>query len=34
MAEPIFDEKTLRKLDRLMLVASRVRAGAIKGERR
>lgn len=34
MAERLFDEKTLRKLDRLMLVANRVRAGAIKGERR
>src|SRR3972149_6245644 len=31
---PLFDEKTLRKLDRLALVASRVRAGQIKGERR
>ncbi len=30
----IFDEKTLRKLDRLALVASQVRAGQIKGERR
>ncbi len=34
MAERIFDEKTLRKLDRLMLVANKIRAGAIKGERR
>jgi uncharacterized protein (DUF58 family) len=34
MAERIFDEKTLRKLDRLTLVANKVRAGAIKGERR
>ena len=31
---PLFDEKTLRKLDRLALVASRVRAGQTKGERR
>ncbi|HLF27544.1 MAG TPA: DUF58 domain-containing protein [Anaerolineae bacterium] len=30
----IFDESTLRKLTRLALVASRVRAGALKGERR
>lgn len=30
----IFDEKTLRKLNQLTLVASRVRTGAIKGERR
>jgi len=29
-----FDETTLRKLNRLTLVASRVRAGAMKGERR
>src|SRR5436190_14266675 len=34
MAERLFDEKTLRKLDRLTLVASRVRAGVMKGERR
>src|SRR5512145_3159558 len=34
MADRIFDEKTLRKLDRLTLVANKVRAGAIKGERR
>jgi uncharacterized protein (DUF58 family) len=34
MAERIFDEKTLRKLDRLTLVANQVRSGAIKGERR
>src|SRR3982751_2542532 len=34
MAEKLFDEKTLRKLDRLTLVASRVRAGVMKGERR
>ena len=31
---PIFDEQTLRKLDRLALVAAQVRAGQIKGERR
>jgi uncharacterized protein (DUF58 family) len=30
----LFDEKALRKLDRLALVASQVRAGQIKGERR
>ena len=30
----IFDEKTLRKLDRLTLVATQVRAGMMKGERR
>ena len=30
----LFDESTLRKLRQLTLVASRVRAGAIKGERR
>ncbi|MBI5839065.1 MAG: DUF58 domain-containing protein [Chloroflexi bacterium] len=30
----IFDEATLRKLNQLTLVASRVRTGAIKGERR
>src|SRR5262245_47326379 len=29
-----FDESTLRKLDQLSLVASRVRAGQMKGERR
>jgi uncharacterized protein (DUF58 family) len=34
MPERIFDEKTLRKLDRLTLVANKIRAGAIKGERR
>lgn len=32
--QPLFDEKTRRKLEQLMLTASRVRAGAIKGERR
>jgi uncharacterized protein (DUF58 family) len=31
---PLFDEKTLRKLDRLALVAAQARAGQIKGERR
>ena len=30
----LFDEATLRKLNQLTLIASRVRAGAIKGERR
>jgi uncharacterized protein (DUF58 family) len=30
----IFDEATLRKLNQLALVATRIRAGAIKGERR
>ena len=30
----IFDESTLRKINQLTLVASRVRSGAIKGERR
>jgi uncharacterized protein (DUF58 family) len=30
----LFDESTLRKLNQLTLVASKVRAGAIKGERR
>jgi len=34
MAERIFDEKTLRKLERLTIIANKVRAGAIKGERR
>src|SRR3954452_9909284 len=34
MAEKLFDEKTLRKLDRLTLVASQIRAGVMKGERR
>jgi uncharacterized protein (DUF58 family) len=32
--QPLFDEKTRRKLEQLMITASRVRAGAIKGERR
>lgn len=34
MADKLFDEKTLRKLERLSLIASRVRAGQMKGERR
>jgi uncharacterized protein (DUF58 family) len=34
MSDPLFDESTLRKLEQLSLVAQRVRAGAIKGERR
>ncbi len=34
MAARLFDEAALRKLDRLMLVAGRVRAGVMKGERR
>jgi uncharacterized protein (DUF58 family) len=34
MAKRIFDEKTLRKLDRLIIVANKIRSGAIKGERR
>lgn len=35
MAEtPLFDGRTRRKLEQLMLVANKVRAGAIKGERR
>jgi len=34
MAERLFDEKTLRKLDSLMLMAQKIRAGAVKGERR
>ena len=32
--ETLFDEKTRRKLEQLTLVATRVRAGAMKGERR
>ena len=32
--QKLFDEKTRRKLQQLSLMASRVRAGAIKGERR
>src|SRR5215212_3686606 len=34
MPEKLFYEKTLRKLERLTIVASRVRAGVMKGERR
>src|SRR5258708_15089021 len=34
MAERLFDEKTLRKLERLTMVASHVRSGVMKGERR
>lgn len=34
MAERLFDEATLRKLERLALIARKVRVGAIKGERR
>ena len=34
MTTPLYDEATLRKLEQLSLVARRVRAGAIKGERR
>ncbi len=34
MASTLFDEGTLRKLEQLSLVASQVRAGTIKGERR
>jgi uncharacterized protein (DUF58 family) len=34
MAERLFDEATLRKLERLTLIANKVRVGAIKGERR
>ena len=30
----LFDESTLRKLNRLTLVARRIRAGVMKGERR
>src|SRR5437764_7548853 len=33
-SDRLFDEKILRKLERLTLVASRVRAGVMKGERR
>src|ERR671922_2638439 len=32
--QPLFDEQTRRKLEQLMLAATRVRAGAMKGERR
>lgn len=34
MTEIVFDETTRRKLEQIMLVATRVRSGAIKGERR
>jgi uncharacterized protein (DUF58 family) len=34
MSEQLFDPGTLRKLEQLSIVASQVRAGAIKGERR
>ncbi|MEP7287575.1 MAG: DUF58 domain-containing protein [Chloroflexota bacterium] len=34
MAERLFDEKILRKLERMTLIANRVRAGKMKGERR
>ncbi|MFN7211018.1 MAG: DUF58 domain-containing protein, partial [Aggregatilineales bacterium] len=34
MSERLFDEKTLRQFDQLSLIANRVRAGAMKGERR
>jgi uncharacterized protein (DUF58 family) len=34
VADKLFDEKTLRKLEQLSLIATQVRAGAIKGERR
>src|SRR5512143_3460507 len=30
----LFDEKTLRKLEQLRLIAHKVRSGAVKGERR
>jgi uncharacterized protein (DUF58 family) len=33
-SDRLFDEKTLRKLERLTIIASRVRAGMMKGERR
>lgn len=32
--QPLFDEQTLRKLEQLTLVADRVRAGVMKGDRR
>lgn len=32
--QPLFDEQTLRKLEQLTLVADRVRAGLMKGDRR
>jgi uncharacterized protein (DUF58 family) len=34
MSDHLFDEKTLRKLERLTLIANKIRSGAIKGERR
>jgi uncharacterized protein (DUF58 family) len=34
MTQRLFDEKTLRKLEQLTLIASKVRAGSVKGERR
>lgn len=34
MPDTLFDQKILRKLERLTLIASRVRAGVMKGERR
>ena len=34
MSERLFDETTLRKLEQLTLIAHKVRAGAVKGERR
>jgi len=34
MVDKLFDERGLRKLEQLQLVASRVRAGVMKGERR
>lgn len=34
MAEKLFDEKVLRKLERMTLVANHIRSGTMKGERR
>src|SRR5574341_1154757 len=34
MAEKLFDEKVLRKLERMSLVANHIRSGTMKGERR
>jgi uncharacterized protein (DUF58 family) len=34
MSDPLFDDSTRRKLEQLTLYANRVRAGAVKGERR
>lgn len=34
LKQPLFDEQTLRKLEQLTLVADRVRAGVMKGDRR